>query len=354
MKKYAFLHALILTAAAVAQTPPPAAPQAPQAATPSTPAEPPRARVAPRPMPTPRVMAFGVMSGSYLGVDVDEVTSDRVGPLKLKEERGVEITQVDQDAPAGKAGLKEHDVITEFNGQRVEGREQFTRFIRETPSGRTVTLGIMRDGQPMQIKATLADRQQAWKSNVRERNRFVMPDMPPIDVDIPQIEITTVSTSAGVSIENLTPQLAAYFGVKSGNGALVKSVERGSPAEKAGIKAGDVIVKVDNETIDGRSDFRQAIRHRNGETVKVTVVRNKAEQTLNMAVPKLEGRRAWKKGDDDSRLDRDFDFDFDLDTSAFEHAVEVATNNATKMIDFNIDDDDTDCDNDAPQAEQAK
>src|SRR6185369_10964812 len=89
-------------------------------------------------------MAWAGESGSYLGVDIDEVTSDRVKALKLKEERGVEITMVDQDAPAAKAGLKEHDVITDFNGQRVEGGEQFKRFIRETPAGRTVTLGIVR------------------------------------------------------------------------------------------------------------------------------------------------------------------------------------------------------------------
>src|SRR5215813_15097971 len=77
---------------------------------------------------------------SYLGVDINDVTSDRVGPLKLKEERGVEIVSVDQDAPAGKAGLKEHDVILEFDGTKVEGEEQLRRMLRETPPGRTVTL----------------------------------------------------------------------------------------------------------------------------------------------------------------------------------------------------------------------
>lgn len=345
MKQYTFIYALILGTAAVAQTPPPAAPKAATPAMPATPADPPRVRVAPRVAVAPRVFAFGgAMSGSYLGVDIDEITSDRVSALKLKEERGVEITQVDQDAPAGRAGLKEHDVITEFNGQRVEGREQFTRFIRETPAGRTVTLGIVRDGQPMQVKATLADRQEAWKSNVRERSRkFVMPEMPDIDVEIPQLEFSTmVSTSAGVSIENLTPQLATYFGVKSGNGALVKSVERGSAAEKAGIKAGDVIVKVDNESIEGRSDFRQAIRHRNADTVKVVVVRNKVEQTLSLTLPKDEGRRTWKKGDDDSRFDGGFDFDFDA--SDIEDAAEVAANHAAHMIDLNFDENDDDCD----------
>src|SRR6266567_4031513 len=93
---------------------------------------------------------------SYLGVDIRDVSADRVSALKLKEERGVEITMVDQDAPAGKAGLKEHDVILEFNGAAVESEEQLRRMIREVPPGRTVTLGISRDGSPMKMSVKLA------------------------------------------------------------------------------------------------------------------------------------------------------------------------------------------------------
>src|SRR5215468_1845259 len=84
--------------------------------------------------------------GSYLGIGTQDITSDRVGALKLKEERGVEVTMVDQDAPADKAGIKEHDVILEFNGAKVEGCEQLRRLIHETPAGRTVPIGLSRDG----------------------------------------------------------------------------------------------------------------------------------------------------------------------------------------------------------------
>src|SRR6202161_3107989 len=95
-------------------------------------------------------------TSSYLGVDISDVTTDRLGALKLKEERGVEVTMVDQDAPAGKAGLKEHDVILTVNDAGVESVEQLRRMIRETPPGRIVTLGLSRDGQAMTIKAQLA------------------------------------------------------------------------------------------------------------------------------------------------------------------------------------------------------
>src|SRR5256885_11551802 len=106
---------------------------------------------------------FYAAGRAYLGIDVKDVTSDRVSALKLKEERGVEITMVDQDAPAGKAGLKEHDVVLDFNGNRVEGQEQLVRMLHETPAGRQVKLGIVRDGQPMQVQVTLGDRRTLTK-----------------------------------------------------------------------------------------------------------------------------------------------------------------------------------------------
>src|ERR1700692_526194 len=83
---------------------------------------------------------------SYLGVDIVDITSDRLGALKLKEEQGVEVTMVDQDAPAGKAGIKEHDVILTMNGTAVESKRQLQRMILETPAGRLVCVGEWRGG----------------------------------------------------------------------------------------------------------------------------------------------------------------------------------------------------------------
>src|SRR5437660_3012074 len=116
---------------------------------------------------------------SYLGVDIRDVTSDRVSALKLKEERGVEIVMVDADAPAGKAGLREHDVILEFNGTAVESEEQLRRLIRETPPGRTITLGISRDGSPLKINVQLADHSKVVAESVP---RMVVPEFPRVQV----------------------------------------------------------------------------------------------------------------------------------------------------------------------------
>ncbi len=229
-------------------------------------------------------------SGAYLGVDIADVTSDRLGALKLKEEKGVEVTMVDQDAPAGKAGIKEHDVILTLNGAAVESKTQLHRIIRETLPGRVVTLGLSRDGQPMTIKVQLADRSKEF-AHMGSMDKDIHIQIPPIpnmpDFDVPNIGVVYVHSSmrSGVMVENLTPQLGEFFGAKSGNGVLVRSVEKGSRADKAGLRAGDVITKVGDQAIHDTSDFTHALHSHNAGSVTVGVIRDKKEQTLTITLP---------------------------------------------------------------------
>jgi membrane-associated protease RseP (regulator of RpoE activity) len=225
---------------------------------------------------------------SYLGVDIADVSPERLGELKLKEEHGAEITMVDQDAPAGKAGLHEHDVIVSLNGTAVESAAQLRRMIRETPSGRVVNLGISRDGQPLTIKVQLADRHKsmAWEPKNFEY-KFDMPKMPTMpDFDLP-VSVVVVHSSArsGLMVENITPQLGDFFGVKGGNGVLVRSVEKGSRGEKAGFRAGDVVVKVNGQPVHDTSDFTHTLRSSSGGTAAITVMRDKKEQNLTLTLP---------------------------------------------------------------------
>lgn len=250
------------------------------------------AAVAADPTPQPDALShqvpgyFFAAGHSYLGVDIRDVTTDRLAALKLKEERGVEITMVDADAPAGKAGLKEHDVILEFNGTAVESEEQIRRLIREVPPGRTVTLGISRDGAPMKISVQLADHSTVA---AQARPRVFVPRvqvLPPRNgMDLP-FQIQTYSSVLGVQTESLTRQLGDYFGVQNGEGVLVRSVEKGSAAEKAGLKAGDVIIKADNEKLTDRSDLSHILRsHRTGGKMTLVVMRDKHEQTFTVTLP---------------------------------------------------------------------
>lgn len=275
--------------------------------------------------------AFGYSSedffggGSYLGVDTRDVTADRLSDLKIKEERGVEVTMVDQDAPAGKAGLKEHDVILSLNGANVESVEQLRRMIREIPPGRVVTLGISRDGQPTTIKVQLADRKKTFASGPGAKEfKFAMPAMPAMpqmpDMDIP-VSIVVVHSSArsGLMVENLTPQLGDFFGAKNGQGVLVRSVDKGSRAEKAGFRAGDVIVRVNSEPIHDAGDFTHALHAHNDKTnaVSVSIIRDKKEQTLTLTLP--ERRRT---GYLDESLDLpEIDADVDIDLSQVQAEV---------------------------------
>jgi serine protease Do len=242
---------------------------------------------------------FGIPSedsgtSSYLGVDIADISSDRLGALKLKEEQGVEVTMVDQDAPAGKAGIKEHDVILTMNGTAIESKSQLQRMIHETPAGRVVSLGLSRDGQPMTIKVQLADRRNEFshmKMKDGEWDKNFKVEVPPIpnlpDFDVPNIGVVVVHSSmrSGLMVENLTPQLGEFFGAKNGNGVLVRSVEKGSRADKAGLRAGDVITRVGDQPVRDTSDFTHALHSHTTGSVGVGVIRDKKEQTLTITLP---------------------------------------------------------------------
>ncbi len=206
--------------------------------------------------------------GSYLGINIRNVTPDRVQSLKLKNASGAEVTMVDQDAPAGKAGLREHDVIVGFNGNQVENEDQLRNFVRQTPPGSTVTLGFMRGGQAMNVQVTLADRAQFANSIFLHAAPPAMPAFPRFPrcrtSNYPVINILHLGPTGAV-LENLTPQLCEYFGVRNGRGGvLVRSVEKGSPAAAAGLKAGDVIVRVEKDAVADIRDWLRATHGRSG------------------------------------------------------------------------------------------
>jgi len=250
--------------------------------------------------------------GSYLGVDTQDVTADRLSALHLKEETGVEVTMVDQDAPAGKAGLKEHDVILSINDQKVESVEQLRRLIHEIPPGRTVAIGISRDGQPMTVKAQLTERNKIPDMNFH----FNMPavNVPPIhipafnmpQIDVPGIVVVQAPRNSGLMIENLTPQLGEFFGAKGGGGVLVRSVEKGSRAEQAGLRAGDVIVKIDGSKVNDSSDFTRLLRARTSSKAELTILRDKKEQQVTLTMPEPKRTGAVNQSETCQGLDGDF------------------------------------------------
>lgn len=216
---------------------------------------------------------FAPATVSYLGVGLQEINSDRAKELKLPEEAGVEITSVDPNSPASTAGLKTGDVILQYNGQRVEGIEQFSRMVRETPPGREVKLQVFRGGSTQTVTAKIAQ--------TSPRMSLVFPTQPPQLAFPPKITLP-LSPTLGIQGEAVEGQLADYFGVREG--VLVRSVAKGSAAEKAGIKAGDVITRLDDNRIATPADITSHIRGRRGQSVSVVLMRDHKEMTLKVAL----------------------------------------------------------------------
>jgi serine protease Do len=231
---------------------------------------------------------------SWLGVETHEVTPEDAKQLKLPAERGVVVAGVTKDSPAAKAGLKENDVITEVNGQRVEGAAQFRRMIHEIPAGRSAQLTVWRDGRSQTLSATLGkaeERHSTWMNAMPGAFAFRMPDveipeMPPIDLGGEMALLPGGHPRLGIDAEDIGGQLGSFFGAPDGEGILVRSVNSGSPAEKAGLKAGDVITSFNGERVRSLGDLRQKLAAQTeSTTAKIGVLRNKSEVTLSVELP---------------------------------------------------------------------
>ena len=263
------------------------------------------------------VINTAVSGQSYIGVGLGEIDSDRAKQLKLKEEFGVELTHVEEDSPAAKAGLKSGDVVLEYNGQRVEGMEQFARFVRETPPGRDSKLTVSRDGNRQMVMVKIGQRKGAGAWSMAAPAMAPVPPMPPnAPGEMPRQFMVWASPRMGIDAEAIEGQLGQFFGVKEG--VLVRGVTKGSAAEKAGLKAGDVIIKVDGSTVSSPAEVTRAIRGaKTKKTFPVTLMREKRETTLSLTIDDNEDRSErrvfmWHDGDGDMQVEPgSYQFHFD-------------------------------------------
>ncbi len=239
----------------------------------------------PRPMPPQagtRRIVIGGEGGPWLGVVLDDIDAEKAKELKLTGENGVLIKEVREESPAAKAGLMKDDIIVEFAGEKVRSAAQLRRLVRETPPGRDVTLVVKRAGQTKNLTAKLEARR--WGPIP-----FAGVHVPTVpEIELPEFNVFVPHGGArlGIAGDDLTTQLAAFFGVKQGKGVLVREVTVGSAAEKGGLKAGDVIVAVDGKEVASVGQLRRALAPEKGEPesrkVTLTLVRDKHEQTLTV------------------------------------------------------------------------
>ena len=245
----------------------------------------------------------------WLGVMLTDLDSDQAKGAKPATENGVLVKDVRPESPAAKAGIAKDDVITEFAGEKIRSAEQLRRLVRETPAGRSVPLVVNRAGKTQSLSAKLEARHQgpmamggmgSIQAGPGEFNmaipgpghpmpgsEFTMPVPPPGRERGRNFKFFVQhGARLGISGDDLTPQLAEFFGVKQGKGVLVREVIVGSAAEKAGLKAGDVVVAVDGTEIASVGKLRRAMAGDKPDAdkrkVSLTIVRDKREQTLSV------------------------------------------------------------------------
>jgi predicted metalloprotease with PDZ domain len=260
------------------------------------------------------VRAFSLFlgGGSYLGVNLEEVTSETAKRLGMQDEHGALLTEVVADSPAAKAGLQKDDVVVEWNGVRVESAMQFRRHVQETPAGRTARLTVFRNGREVQVDVKLGtrsdergafkykvnqetqERMRAAQERVRQSQERLRESLK--NRDLRKHIVISERGRIGVSLQSLTPQLAEYFGLPGKSGALVTSVREDSPAAKAGLKAGDVIISVDGQAVDDPSDALRIIRKKDEGPMEIKVLRDKHERTFSVEMEKRQTSEYFDEG----------------------------------------------------------
>lgn len=227
--------------------------------------------------------------GAYLGVGTEDITKENMSKYGLRDVRGAGVTEVIKDSPAEKAGIKKDDVILRFDGESVTSVRKLTRLVSEASADQTVRLTISRGGAEQEVSVTLSKRDVHGLLGSRIHDdvfRGIEQTFPRIESGNGDFVFTLgANRRIGASTQGLTKQLADYFGVKDG-GLLITSVSENSPAAKAGLKAGDIIVSADNEKVTSSGDLSRAINKKDDGPVTLTVVRDRATRTVTVTPEK--------------------------------------------------------------------
>jgi len=192
----------------------------------------------------PQLKDKGHVTRGWLGVSIQEITPELGKSLGLKESKGALVAQVVSGSPAEKAGIEQGDVIVAFDGKEIGDSKDLPRTVASTPVGKTVTVKVSRDGKLMDRQVKLGE--------MEEKGAEVAGKSP-------------AHKSLGISVQNVTPDLARSFGLKNESGVLVIRVEPGSPAAEAGIREGDVISQVNRKPVKDVDDFAKKIESAKGQ-----------------------------------------------------------------------------------------
>lgn len=188
----------------------------------------------------PQLRDEGRVTRGYLGVTVQTLTEELAESFGLDEPKGALVNAVMEDSPAAAAGLKRGDVILSFNGEEVSQTSDLPRIVANTPVDKEVKVEVFRNGKVREINVKvgrLDDGQQA---------RAAAPD-------------DSVEGALGLTVTNLTPDLAERYSIEQGRGVLVTAVDPAGPAARANVRVGDLILDVNNQEVTSVQEFKAAI-----------------------------------------------------------------------------------------------
>lgn len=249
-----------------------------------------------------RALVVPGFGGSYLGVQTVDVTKENFSRFGLSEIQGVAVDKVLKDSPAEKAGLQNNDVIIRFDGESVSSVNKLTRLIREVAPDHKVNITVLRGGSERNVEVTMGKREFDFNTSGVMRGDLpnfenvptiprVMTVPPVPNTPLPRVGIGDgnvfvwsggANRQIGVTLTSMSKQLADYFGVADGKGLLINEVRADSPAAKAGLKAGDVIVEIDGKKVENNSDLIKTLNEKKEGTISLTVIRDKNRQTFTV------------------------------------------------------------------------
>jgi S1-C subfamily serine protease len=242
----------------------------------------------------PSLLLMHTRSQGYLGVDVGDVDRDRAQALHLTDDHGAEITVLDHDAPAGKVGLKLHDVILQVDSQTILTAEQLRRVLHAMTPEHKLQLVVSRDGAQQTIAVQLADRRKMEEAAKEQfgsaaGSSTVASGFLAGGGDVPggfRLPGFGNSLHVGVMVEPLTPQMSDFLGVIGG--IMIKSVAHKSAADAAGLKPHDVVLQIGGEPVVTSSDWERLLRSSEGKPVQVEILRDRLKQLVLLQV---DGKR---------------------------------------------------------------
>ncbi|MBU1986283.1 MAG: PDZ domain-containing protein, partial [Proteobacteria bacterium] len=200
-----------------------------------------------------QLLTKGKVTRSWLGVAIQDMTADLARSFKLKEQAGALVSEVSKDSPAEKGGIKQGDLIISFDGKPVVDVTDLRNRVAMTPPGTRVDLVLIRQGKQQELTVQVAEQPSDMKtlSGAPEQQQLFQ--------------------KMGMSLQDLTPELARQFGYAKGQGVLIAGVTPGSPAALAGIQAGNLIEEVNRQPVQSLKELQQVLQ-KSGDTQDVLLL----------------------------------------------------------------------------------